>query len=321
MYDGIGRARGTDFFRIADQLTPEERDYWNRARRFVDDEVLPVINDYWERADFPVDLVRRLGALGLVGDGIAGYGCPPMSPIATGLVHLELNRGRRQPRHLPRRPGRARDAVDRHARLGGAEAALAAHDGHGRDDRRLRADRARPRVRLGQPGDDGPAGRRHLGPQRHQEVDRQRHRRRRRRGLGPRHRGRQGEGLPRRARHARLRRPPHRRQGLAPSGLAGRDHTVRRPLSPRRTGCPGRTASRTPRESWPAPGTPWPGVRSATPPRRTRSRCSTAPSAPSSESRWSASRSCRTSWSRCSPRSAPCSSTACASAGSSRRAA
>jgi glutaryl-CoA dehydrogenase len=93
MYDGIGRARGTDFFRIADQLTPEERDYWNRARRFVDDEVLPVINDHWERADFPIDLVRRLGELGLVGDGIVGYGCPPMSPIATGLVHLELNRG------------------------------------------------------------------------------------------------------------------------------------------------------------------------------------------------------------------------------------
>jgi glutaryl-CoA dehydrogenase len=93
MFDNIARASGTDFFRIADQLTPDERDYWNRARRFVDDEVLPVINDYWERAEFPRELVRRLGELGLVGDGIAGYGCPPMSPIATGLVHLELHRG------------------------------------------------------------------------------------------------------------------------------------------------------------------------------------------------------------------------------------
>jgi glutaryl-CoA dehydrogenase len=93
MFDDIARARGTDFFKIADQLTPEERDHWNRARRFVDDEVLPAINDYWERAEFPRDLVRRLGELGLVGDGITGYGCPPMSPIATGLVHLELNRG------------------------------------------------------------------------------------------------------------------------------------------------------------------------------------------------------------------------------------
>ena len=31
--------------------------------------------------------------LGIVGDGIEGYGCPPMSPIACGLIHMELNRG------------------------------------------------------------------------------------------------------------------------------------------------------------------------------------------------------------------------------------
>jgi glutaryl-CoA dehydrogenase len=41
----------------------------------------------------PWPLFRQLGKLGLVGDGIAGYGCPPMSPIASGLVHMELNRG------------------------------------------------------------------------------------------------------------------------------------------------------------------------------------------------------------------------------------
>ena len=93
MSDNIARARGTDFFKVGNQLTAEEREYWNRARQFVDDEVLPVINDYWERAEFPRDLVRRLGELGLVGDGIEGYGCPRMTPIATGLVHLELNRG------------------------------------------------------------------------------------------------------------------------------------------------------------------------------------------------------------------------------------
>jgi glutaryl-CoA dehydrogenase len=93
MYENIGRSLGTDYFRIADQLTPAERDYWRRTRDFVDDEVLPVINDYWERAEFPWPLIEKLAKLGVVGDGIAGYGCPPMSPIATGLVHMELNRG------------------------------------------------------------------------------------------------------------------------------------------------------------------------------------------------------------------------------------
>jgi glutaryl-CoA dehydrogenase len=93
VYSEIGRSRGTDYFRIGDQLTAEERDYWRRTRDFVDDEVLPVINVYWERAEFPWPLVEQMSKLDIVGDGIAGYGCPPMSPIAAGLVHMELNRG------------------------------------------------------------------------------------------------------------------------------------------------------------------------------------------------------------------------------------
>jgi glutaryl-CoA dehydrogenase len=93
MYETIGRAQGTDYFRIADQLSREELDYLQRTRAFVDDEVLPVINRYWERAEFPRPLIEKMAGLGIVGDGIVGYGCPPMSPIASGLVHLELNRG------------------------------------------------------------------------------------------------------------------------------------------------------------------------------------------------------------------------------------
>ena len=93
MYETIGRAQGTDYFRIADQLTPEELDYLQRTRAFVDDEVLPVINDYWERAEFPYEVIQKLAKLEIVGDGIEGYGCPPMSPIACGLIHMELNRG------------------------------------------------------------------------------------------------------------------------------------------------------------------------------------------------------------------------------------
>src|SRR5580693_8710759 len=93
MYENLGRSLATDYFKIADQLTPEELSYLRRTREFVDDEVLPVINGYWERAEFPWPLIEKLAKLEIVGDGIEGYGCPPMSPIATGLVHMELNRG------------------------------------------------------------------------------------------------------------------------------------------------------------------------------------------------------------------------------------
>ena len=60
-YDNIGRSLGTDYFRIADQLTEAELGYWRRTRDFVDDEVLPVIGDYWERAEIPWPLIKRLG--------------------------------------------------------------------------------------------------------------------------------------------------------------------------------------------------------------------------------------------------------------------
>jgi glutaryl-CoA dehydrogenase len=68
-------------------------DYLRRTRRFVRDEVLAVIGGYWERAEFPFDLARRVGELGLLGAGIEGYGCPPMSLTSAGLIMMELSRG------------------------------------------------------------------------------------------------------------------------------------------------------------------------------------------------------------------------------------
>ena len=91
-YD-VGRSLSTDYFGLKDELSPNDFELLLRARAFVDDEVLPVIGDYWERADFPRHLARRMGELGLVGDGIEGYGCPPMSPMASGLINMEINRG------------------------------------------------------------------------------------------------------------------------------------------------------------------------------------------------------------------------------------
>jgi len=93
VYTDIGKALGTDYFLLKGHLTEDERAYLERTRRFVDDEVLPVINGFWERAEVPLELVRRLGELGLIGDGLEGYGCPPMSRTAAGLIAMELNRG------------------------------------------------------------------------------------------------------------------------------------------------------------------------------------------------------------------------------------
>jgi glutaryl-CoA dehydrogenase len=91
--EGIGKALSTDYFQLREELSPEQMDHLMRTRAFVEDEVLPVINGYWERAEFPRELTEKLGAAGLVGDGIEGYGCPPMDHLSAGLIHMELNRG------------------------------------------------------------------------------------------------------------------------------------------------------------------------------------------------------------------------------------
>jgi glutaryl-CoA dehydrogenase len=94
LFENLGHALSTDYFFLREQLTDEQLDVLRRVRVFVDDEVLPVIGGYWERAEVPWPLIRRLGELGIVGEDIgSSYGCPGLSPIACGLVAMELNRG------------------------------------------------------------------------------------------------------------------------------------------------------------------------------------------------------------------------------------
>jgi glutaryl-CoA dehydrogenase len=89
----LGESLGTDFFSVREQFTDEQWSHFITVRRFVNEEVVPVIGLYWERAEIPWPLVRRLPELGIVGEDIQGYGCPGMSPMACGLVTMELHRG------------------------------------------------------------------------------------------------------------------------------------------------------------------------------------------------------------------------------------
>ena len=92
-YEHLGQALATDYFFVRETFTEEQWERFLATRRFVDEEVLPAINEYWERAELPWPLMRRLAELGLIGEDIEGYGCPAMSPLARGLVYMEVNRG------------------------------------------------------------------------------------------------------------------------------------------------------------------------------------------------------------------------------------
>ncbi|MET8872263.1 acyl-CoA dehydrogenase family protein [Nocardia sp. NPDC004604] len=90
---GVADALGTDYFFLRERITPAQFDVLSRTREFVAKEVRPVINDYWERAEFPFPLLKSLSEVGIIGDGIVGYGCPDLDPISVGLAYMELSRG------------------------------------------------------------------------------------------------------------------------------------------------------------------------------------------------------------------------------------
>jgi len=89
----LGESLGTDFFSVREQFTDEQWSHFITVRQFVNEEVVPVVGAYWERAEICWPLIRRLPELGIVGEDIKGYGCAGMSPMACGLVTMELHRG------------------------------------------------------------------------------------------------------------------------------------------------------------------------------------------------------------------------------------
>ena len=90
-YD-VSAALDTDYYSLFSSLPSGDRAHWERARSFVS-EALPQMNEYWDRAEYPLHLVKRMGEFNLLADGINVPGLEPMSPLATGLVNMEVSRG------------------------------------------------------------------------------------------------------------------------------------------------------------------------------------------------------------------------------------
>ena len=81
----------TDLLGVFDDISGEDAEVWQDARTFGS-ECLPLINDYWERGEYPLALVRRLGELDLLSDGVAVPGHRHMSTLAAGLTLMEVSR-------------------------------------------------------------------------------------------------------------------------------------------------------------------------------------------------------------------------------------
>ncbi|MCP2331409.1 glutaryl-CoA dehydrogenase [Actinoalloteichus cyanogriseus DSM 43889] len=71
-------------------LTEEEREIQRGLADFLDARARPGVADRFERGVFDRDLARELGAFGVLGMHLTGYGCAGLGPVAYGLACLEL---------------------------------------------------------------------------------------------------------------------------------------------------------------------------------------------------------------------------------------
>jgi glutaryl-CoA dehydrogenase len=78
---------------LSPSFSAEERQIRDLVRDWVGDHVLPSIEEWFERGEFPVESAKQLGALGLLGMHLTGYGCLGANAVSYGLACLELEAG------------------------------------------------------------------------------------------------------------------------------------------------------------------------------------------------------------------------------------
>jgi len=82
-----------DFLQIDSLLKDEERLIRDTVREFVGDKILPDVGDWFEAGTFPKELAQEMGALGLFGMHLDGYGCAGTNAVSYGLACTELEAG------------------------------------------------------------------------------------------------------------------------------------------------------------------------------------------------------------------------------------
>ena len=81
-----------DFYQVVQVVSDADRAVLSRVRAFAEEKVAPIINQYWGRAEFPFELIRDYGALGIAGAAYKGHGCLGRSTLLDGLIMMELAR-------------------------------------------------------------------------------------------------------------------------------------------------------------------------------------------------------------------------------------
>ena len=88
------RFTGVDFYEIDSLLNEDERQIRDHVRDWVEDRYLPLIENAYETATFPMEVIREVADMGLLGATLPEkYGCAGVSATAYGMAMQELERG------------------------------------------------------------------------------------------------------------------------------------------------------------------------------------------------------------------------------------
>ncbi len=90
---GNERPDPSDFLGLDALLSEDELSVRDEVRAFVNERLKPNVNEWWETAVFPKEIVPEMGALGLLGMHLEGYGCAGKSAVSYGLACMELEAG------------------------------------------------------------------------------------------------------------------------------------------------------------------------------------------------------------------------------------
>jgi glutaryl-CoA dehydrogenase len=89
----IGPPNPLDFLDLDALLSDEERLLRDTVRGFINDRILPDVAEWWESGTFPKEMAKEMGAMGLLGMHLEGYGCAGVSAVSYGLACIELEAG------------------------------------------------------------------------------------------------------------------------------------------------------------------------------------------------------------------------------------
>ncbi|MBC7934881.1 MAG: acyl-CoA dehydrogenase family protein [Rhizobacter sp.] len=83
-----------DYFNVDELLTDEQKLVRESVRNYVKKEISPIIEDYAQRAEFPQQIVKQMGELGVFGPTVPQqYGGGGLDYVSYGLMMQELERG------------------------------------------------------------------------------------------------------------------------------------------------------------------------------------------------------------------------------------